>query len=104
MCIQDYTLYHCGCKRKGSLRVCGEIQCSHIKDIGKQVPDYCGTCQAKLDQGIDLPPRRTSTIKKIKRTLSMRTHDYSKSNERRKGSISLTPQDNDWVNPFKDPV
>ncbi|KAK6353858.1 hypothetical protein TWF730_008280 [Orbilia blumenaviensis] len=105
MCIQDFTLYHCGCQKKGSLRVCGEFQCSHIKDIAKQLPDYCGACQAKLDQGVPLPPRRTSTIKKIKRTLSMRTHGNAKGHERRKSSISsITPEDNKWVNPFKDPL
>ncbi|KAK6511803.1 hypothetical protein TWF481_000709 [Arthrobotrys musiformis] len=104
MCIQDFTLYHCGCQRKGSLRVCGEFQCSHIKDIAKRVPDYCSTCQAKLEQGIELPPRRTSTIKKIKRTLSMRTQNHTKSSDRRKGSISMTPEDTEWVNPFKDPL
>ncbi|KAF3081853.1 hypothetical protein TWF569_011829 [Orbilia oligospora] len=109
MCIQDFTLYHCGCQTKGSLRVCGETQCSHIKDIAKQLPDHCESCQAKLEEGIELPRRRTSTIKKIKRTLSLRTAkspEYSRGHQSRKGSISMrmTPEDDGWVNPFNDPL
>ncbi|KAK6510470.1 hypothetical protein TWF506_009576 [Arthrobotrys conoides] len=106
MCIQDFTLYHCGCQTKGRLRVCGETLCSHIKDIAKQVPDHCESCQEKLEQGVDLPQRKTSTIKKIKRTLSLRTNKppKPKGHSSRKGSISMTPENDEWMNPFNDPL
>ncbi|KAK6344433.1 hypothetical protein TWF696_008070 [Orbilia brochopaga] len=103
MCIQDFTLHQCGCQTKGRLRECGEQQCSHIKDIAKQLPDYCLSCQEKLDRGDALPQRKPSTVKRIKRSFSMRIGHKSERFGGR-GHRSPSQGENDWVNPFNDPV
>ncbi|KAJ6259550.1 hypothetical protein Dda_5187 [Drechslerella dactyloides] len=104
MCIQDFTLHQCGCQTKGRLRVCGEFQCSHIKDIAKQLPDFCDSCQEKLDRGDALPQRRTSTVKRIKRSLSMRIGPKSPTFGGRGHRSSSHGSEAEWVNPFNDPV
>ncbi|KAF3910177.1 hypothetical protein ABW21_db0200756 [Orbilia brochopaga] len=109
MCIQDFTLHQCGCQTKGRLRVCGEMQCSHTKDIAKQIPDFCPSCLEKLDRGDALPQRKPSTVKRIKRSLSMRVGPKSPKSPKSdrpsgRGHRSTSQGSNDWHNPFDDPI
>ncbi|EPS42785.1 hypothetical protein H072_3100 [Dactylellina haptotyla CBS 200.50] len=104
MCIQDFTLYQCGCQKKGSLRECGEFQCSHIKDIAKQKPDYCQDCQKKLEHGESIPQRKSSTVKRLTRSLSMKVKTMGPGHGRNNGSLEHTPEEDKWVNPFNDPL
>ncbi|KAK6542055.1 hypothetical protein TWF694_007827 [Orbilia ellipsospora] len=104
MCIQDWTIYHCGCQKKGDLRVCGEYYCDYTKDLGKSKEDYCKQCQEKLERGEPLPERKKSFLKRIATGLGLRVHTSNQPGHgSNSSSLQNTPESAEWPNPFADP-